>query len=263
VTGRFEGKVALITGGGTGIGAATARRIAAEGGKVVITGRRREEIEVVAAETGGIAIVGTTTSTTDIEKAIAAARDLGGLDILVANAGIQNIGSVESIGLEEWRQTLQTNIEGVMLVSRAAIPEMRARGGGAIVLVASVAALTGEPQTVSYQTSKAAMLGLNRSLAYDYGPERIRCNAICPGWVRTEMTDRAISGFAIAKGLTDDEMITELVKHYPLRRMAHPDEIASVIAFLASSDASFMTGTAVVADGGGLIVDVGTLTFAN
>lgn len=261
--GRFEGKVALITGGGTGIGAATARRIAAEGGKVVVTGRRREPIEAVAAETGGIAIVGDTTSATDIDTAIAAAREhFGGLDLLVANAGIETHGTVEDVELEGWRQVLQTNLDGVMLATRAAIPAMRSRGGGAIVLVGSVASLFGAPQSVSYLTSKAALLGLNRSLAYDYGPQRIRCNMICPGWVRTEMADRAISAFATARGITEDEMIMEMVKHYPLRRISHSDEIASVIAFLGSSDASFMTGTVTVADGGGSIVDVGSLTFA-
>jgi NAD(P)-dependent dehydrogenase (short-subunit alcohol dehydrogenase family) len=261
---RFDGKVALITGGGTGIGAATARRFAAEGGKVVVTGRRREPIEIVAAETDGVAVAGDTTSETHIAEAIAAARaHYGGLDILVASAGIELFGSAEDVALEDWRGTLQTNIEGTMLAARAAVPELRSRGGGAMVLVASVAALTGAPRYVSYLTSKAALLGLNRSLAYDFGPERIRCNAICPGWVRTEMAERAIGEFAMQKGITLEEMIARLVGPYPLRRMGDPEEIAAVIAFLVSEDASFMTGATVIADGGGAIVDIGTLGFAS
>lgn len=262
--GRFDEKVALITGGGTGIGAATARRIAAEGGKVVVTGRRREPIEIVAAETNGVAVAGDTTSETHIAEAIAAAHaHYGGLDILVASAGIELFGSAEDVALEDWRGTLRTNIEGTMLAARAAVPALRSRGGGAMVLVASVAALTGAPHYVSYLTSKAALLGLNRSLAYDFGPERIRCNAICPGWVRTEMAERAIGEFAVQKGITLEEMIARLVGPYPLRRMADPDEIAAVIAFLVSEDASFMTGATVIADGGGAIVDIGTLGFAS
>jgi NAD(P)-dependent dehydrogenase (short-subunit alcohol dehydrogenase family) len=260
--GRLEGKVALVTGGGTGIGAATARRIAAEGGKVVVMGRRRDAIDAVAAEIDGLAIAGDTTSIEQIDVAVTAARThFGGIDILVANAGIELFGSVENVALEDWRGTLRTNIEGTMLAARVVIPEFRRRGGGAIILVASVAALAGAPHYVSYLTSKAALLGLNRSLAYDYGSEGIRCNAICPGWVRTEMAERAIGEFAAAKGLTLDGMIAEVVRYYPLRRMADPDEIAAVIAFLASKDASFMTGTSVVVDGGGSIVDVGTLAF--
>jgi NAD(P)-dependent dehydrogenase (short-subunit alcohol dehydrogenase family) len=139
---------------------------------------------------------------------------------------------------------------------------MRARGGGNIVLVASVAALFGAPAYSAYLTSKAAMLGLNRSIAYDYGPENIRCNVLCPGWVRTEMAERAIGDFAKAKGIGLEEMIADIVKIYPLRRMGTPEEIATVIAFLASEDSSFMTGSVVSADGGGGIVDVGTLAFA-
>ena len=115
---------------------------------------------------------------------------------------------------------------------------------------------------MSYLTSKAGLLGLNRSIAYDYGAERIRCNALCPGWVRTEMAERAIGEFAEMKGMTTNDLITDMVKVYPLRRMAAPEEIASIIAFLCSDDASFVTGAVLSADGGGGIVDVGTLQFA-
>lgn len=263
MSGRFDGKVVLITGGGTGIGAATARHIAAEGGKVVVTGRRSGPIEAVAAETGGIAVAGDTTDVEHIAAAVAVARDrFGGLDVLVANAGVEVLGSVEEIDLDDWRSALQTNVDGAMLFARAAIPAMRDRGGGAIILVSSVAALAGAPHYVSYLTSKTALIGLNRSLAYDYGPEKIRSNALCPGWVRTEMAERFLGEFAAAKGISLEEMIRTVAKPYPLRRMAAPEEIAAVIAFLASEDASFMTGATVVADGGGASVDIGTLALA-
>jgi meso-butanediol dehydrogenase / (S,S)-butanediol dehydrogenase / diacetyl reductase len=260
---RFAGKVALITGGGTGIGAASARQIAAEGGKVVLLGRREEPLNSVAKECGGLAVMGDTASLADLENAAAAAQqNFGGLDILVANAGIEVFGSVETVPLDDWARTMAVNLDGAMLAARAAVPHMRARGGGNIVLVASVAALAGAPAYSAYLTSKAAMLGLNRSIAYDYGPENIRCNALCPGWVRTEMAERAIGDFAKAKGIGLEKMIADIVKIYPLRRMGTPEEIAIVIAFLASEDSSFITGSVVSADGGGGIVDVGTLAFA-
>ena len=259
---RYNGKVALITGGGTGIGAATAQRIAAEGGKVVVTGRRFELIKKIADEVGGAAIAGDVTDLAHLKAAVALAVErFGGLDVLVANAGVETFGSVEQISLEDWQRTLEVNLDGAMRACRIAIPAMRARGGGSIIHVASVAALSGAPAYVSYLTSKAALLGLNRSIAYDYGPEGIRSNAICPGWVHTEMTERAIGDIAKIKHSNFEDLMAEVVRPYPLRRMARPGEIAAVIAFLGSDDASFMTGSVVTADGGGSIVDIGTLAF--
>lgn len=261
---RFDGKVALITGGGTGIGAATALRIASEGGKVVVMGRREAPLRKIAEESDGHFVVGDTASIADLERAVDEARQMyGGLDILVASAGIELFGSVETVAIEEWRRAFEINLEGAMLAARASIPEIRKRGGGAIVLVASVAALTGAPSYVSYLTTKAGMLGLNRSIAYDYGPENIRCNALCPGWIRTEMAERAIEDIARKKGVSAEELSKAIVKAYPLRRMASPAEIAGVIAFLSSDDASFITGSVLSADGGGGIVDVGTLQFGS
>lgn len=262
VPGRFAGKVALITGGGTGIGAASARRIADEGGKVIVMGRREAPLRAVADVCGGHVMIGNTASLDDLTRAVAEAEErFGGLDVLVANAGIELFGSVETVPLEDWRRVFEVNLEGAMLAARASIPALRKRGGGAIVLLASVAALSGAPSYVSYLTTKAGMLGLNRSIAYDYGPENIRCNALCPGWVKTEMAERAIADIAALKGTSADALTREMVSVYPLRRMAEPDEIAAIVAFLCSSDASFITGATLSADGGGGIVDVGTLQF--
>lgn len=261
--GRFEGKVALITGGGTGIGAAAARRIADEGGKPVVMGRREAPLRSVADSCGGHAVIGDTSRLDDIQRAVNEAQEVfGGLDVLVANAGIEQFGSVETIALEDWRRVFEINLDGAMLASRVAIPAMRARGGGAIVLVSSVAALIGAPAYVGYLTTKTAMVGLNRSIAYDYGNERIRCNVLCPGPVKTEMLMRAIDEVAEQRGITSPQLVGDMVRPYPLRRMAEPEEIASIIAFLASDDSSFVTGALLAADGGGGIVDIGTLQFA-
>jgi meso-butanediol dehydrogenase/(S,S)-butanediol dehydrogenase/diacetyl reductase len=260
---RFEGKVALITGGGTGIGAAAARRIAAEGGHVVLFGRREAPLTTVADSCDGLAVTGDTTKLEDIERAVrCACARFGGLDVLIVSAGIEQFGTVETGSLEDWRRVFEINLDGAMLAARAAIPAMRARGGGTIVLVSSVASLIGAPSYAAYCSSKAGMSGLNRSLAFDYGPENIRCNAICPGWTLTELAEREIAEIATAKGVSPHQLQHELTKVYPLRRMGRPEEMAAVIAFLASDDASFVTGTMLSADGGGGIVDVGTLAFA-
>lgn len=259
---RFDGKVALITGGGSGIGAAAAQRIADEGGRVVLLGRRCESLTKVATQCDGIAIVGDTTSPADIRSAVdKTTAELGGIDILVVSAGTEQFGSVESISLPDWHRAFDVNLDGAMLAARAVIPVMRTRGGGAIVLISSVAALAGAPTYAAYCASKAGLLGLSRSIAFDYGPENIRCNAMCPGWTLTEMAQREIQDMAREKGIDPAQLQQQLTRAYPLRRMARPDEMAAVVAFLASDDASFMTGTALSVDGGGGIVDVGTLPF--
>lgn len=256
---RFAGKVVVVTGGGSGIGEAAARRIAAEGGKVVVTGRRPEPIERVASDIGGLAVTGDTTSAEHCEAVMAAAVErFGGVNVLVANAGATEFGSVESLDLDGWRANFDVNLNGAMLMARHAIPRLRQRGGGAVVLVASMAALSGAPSGAPYLASKAAMLGLNRSIAVDYGPEGIRCNVICPGWAPTDMTKETLATLAEMRGKTAEAFFDQITRPIPLRRMADPAEMASVIAFLASSDASFMTGATLVVDGGASLIDGST-----
>jgi NAD(P)-dependent dehydrogenase (short-subunit alcohol dehydrogenase family) len=174
-------RVAIVTGGATGIGAATTRALAVRGVDVIVTGRRAEPLEEVAREVGGVAVVADVTSEDDWGRVVATADErFGGVDTLVANAGIEAFGSAETVGLDEWRTVQRTNVDGVLLGMRAVVPSMRQRGGGSIVVVSSVAGLTSGPEYAAYVTSKTAVLGLVRSAAVDFGPEGIRVNAI-PG----------------------------------------------------------------------------------
>jgi NAD(P)-dependent dehydrogenase (short-subunit alcohol dehydrogenase family) len=254
---RLEGKVAIISGGGTGIGAATARMFAREGAKVVVTGRRPEPLEEVAAETGGLAVAGDTADDGHVRAAVATAVEaFGGLDVVVANAGLGFGGAAADVDDERWQRTLDVNLTGAFRLARAAIPPLVERGGGSIVLVSSVNALVSGSESAAYGTSKAAMNGLARSLAVDYGPKGIRANAICPGWVITEMGDRAMEDLATERGVSTDEAYELVTRYTPLRRPATADEIAACCLFLASDESSIVTGTALVADGGGLAMDL-------
>lgn len=260
---NLQGKVALITGAASGIGAATARRFAASGARVVITDLRADRIESFATELGGFAVAGDVSDEAHCREAVQAAIDkFGGLDILVANAGVEHFGSATEVELDKWHEVFRTNVDGVLLSARAALEPMRQRRSGAIVVVASAAALAGAPHYVSYVTTKTALIGLTRSMAYDFGVDGIRVNTICPGWVRTEMAERALQALADRKQISLDEAVRSVTRHYPLRRMSDPAEIAACIEFLASEDSSFMTGSVLTADGGGSIVDIGTLEFA-
>ncbi len=261
---RLDGKVALISGGGTGIGAATARRFASEGASVVVTGRRREPIEAVAAEVKGLAVAGDTTDPSHATEAVAAAvATFGGLDVLVANAGIGFGGSAGDVTDEHWQRTLDVNLTGPLVLTRAALPAMLERGGGSVVLVASVNGLVGTTDSAAYGTSKAGLLGLARSIAVDYGPRGIRANALCPGWVVTPMADEEMDELGAAMGIGRQEAYDLATTDVPLRRPATAEEIASCCLFLASDESSIVTGAVLVADGGGLAVALDSVAFGH
>ncbi len=259
---RLEHKVAVISGGGSGIGAAIARRFAAEGASVVVTGRRPEPIEAVAHETGAIAIAGDTADAAHVSSVIeAAVQRFGGLDVVVANAGIGLGGAAGEVDDDRWERTIEANLTGALRLVRVAIPALIDRGGGSIVLVSSVSGLVADTGSAAYIASKAGLIGLARSLAVDYGRFGIRANALCPGWVVTPMGDESMDELADERGISRDEAYRLATEWIPLRRPATAEEIAACCLFLASDESSIVTGTTLVADGGGTAVDVGGLAF--
>lgn len=257
---KLEGKVALITGGGTGIGAAIAERFVAEGAKVCITGRRKEKLERTAAGFPGKSIAvcaGDVSRHEDVKRMVAAAVALGnGVDILVNNAASDVLGTITDLAPEDWRHVLDINLTGPFLLMKETIPGMVASGGGCVVNVASVGGLRCMPAAPAYGASKAGLIFLTQQAALDYGRFNVRCNVVCPGATRTEMLEEAVSG--IAKGMeTDmDAVFRRFSSGVPLRRISGPGEIAGACVFLASDDSSFVTGAVLVVDGGSTVVDV-------
>jgi NAD(P)-dependent dehydrogenase (short-subunit alcohol dehydrogenase family) len=261
---RFAGKVALITGGGTGIGAAVAKRFVADGGKVVLLGRRRDVLEQVAEPLGGAVVAGDAGNLKDVQAALACARErFGGLDVLIANAGGHGLGAALQTDDAAWAAAVHSNLTTAFVCVRECLPELIKRRGN-VVVVSSIAGLFAGPGVVGYVTTKHALIGLTRSIARDYGPKGVRINALCPGWVRTAMADEQMEVVRERYKLGSiDEAYAEVTKHVPLRRAAEATEVSNVACFLASSEASMMSGSVVVVDGGSGAVDLPTLAFAD
>ena len=251
----------LITGGGSGIGAACARAFAARGARVAVNGRRVEPLEEVARDTAGSAIVGDGGEAAGAEAIVAAALSaLGGLDCLVLNAGIGHSGTVLEQTPESWRAVMRTNVDAAFLVARAALPAL-IESRGTIVSVASKAALAAGPASAAYCTSKAAMVMLTQTIALDYGPLGVRANAVCPGWVRTPMGDSAMDALASERGIDREEAYALANAAVPARRPASPEEVAALVVWLASDEASYVNGAAIPVDGGAGVLDPALIAF--
>jgi NAD(P)-dependent dehydrogenase (short-subunit alcohol dehydrogenase family) len=250
----------VVTGAATGIGRATALAFARHGYAVALVGRRAQPLEELATElreAGGQAIAAPAdvTSPEQGADAIAAAVErFGGIDVLVNNAGVGDSGLLLDESLERWEQTLRINLTGAFLTTQLALPHLIERRG-AVVNVASVNGVLVGPGWTSYCVSKAGLIMLAKCVANDYGRKGVRANSVCPGWVRTPMGDHDMDEMGRAHGIEREAAYELAHRQNPLGRPAQPEEIADVIAFLASPRAGYVTGATVMVDGGTTIVD--------
>ncbi len=241
---RLTGQHAVVTGGGTGIGAAIAQALAAEGARLTLVGRRREPLEAMAAELPG-AFVATAdvTERAQVEAAFAAAREANGpIAILIANAGAATAAPFSKITPELWRQTIAVNLDGVFHCCQAALPDLRAVEAGRIVTVASVAGLVGAPYIAHYVAAKHGAVGLTRALAAEYAGTGLTANAVCPGYVDTDLTDQSIANIRAKTGRSEEEARAGLAAMNPSGRMISPEEVAALVVELVLSE---RTGEAV------------------
>jgi len=249
---RFIDKVVMVTGAGHGIGRASILRFASEGAAVAVVDMRGAAAESVAKEcsdAGAHAVAyGVDVSGSDAVDALVQAviRDFGRIDIVHSHAGRLRAGTVLETTLEEWDLTFAANVRSMFLVARAVIPVMRAQGGGAIVTTGSISGMLGEPALAAYAASKAAVVNLTRALAIDGAPDNIRVNCLCPGWVDTGFNDPQFEH----DEMTDEDIESVIKRTVPMGRQGTPEEMAATAAFLASNDASYITGQTILVDGG-------------
>jgi len=249
---RLKNKIALITGAGTGIGRAIALALAREGAEIALVGRREEPLEAVAKEAGGspLVLAADVSRQGEIDRILAETTTrLGGLNVLVNNAGILHIGTAEQITEEQWDETFGINVRGLWLLSRAVLPYMRKAGGGSIINVASVLGINGARNRASYAPSKGATILLTKCMAIDHGHEKIRVNAICPSFVETDLTAEVMRKAADA-----DAVRRERISVHPAGRLGQPEDIAGMAVYLASDESAWVTGAALAVDGGYLAV---------
>jgi len=246
---RFEGKTVIVTGGSQGIGKAVAERFAREGADVLITGRRAEVLDLVVAgiTAGGgsaWAVTADVSVAGDVEGSVAAARERWDrIDVLVNNAGIGEEVPFLEIGVDSWDRVIGTNLRGAFLMAQAVAREQVRAGGGAIVHIASIDGSGGDGPYASYNASKAGLLGLSRTMAIELAEHGIRVNCVSPGFTHTEMTESAVPPELM-------EYLTTRFARVPMRRLVTTDEIAAAVTFLASDDASAITGVDLTVDCG-------------
>jgi len=249
----LTGKTALITGGGRGIGRAIALAFAREGARVGVAARTAEQVEQVAREIGGaaIALVCDVADPESVARMFGELRErLGDADILVNNAGIAESATIVNTTDELWHRHLAVNLSGTFYCTRAALPAMLKKGWGRIINVASIAGKTGAPYIAAYSASKHGVMGLTRSIALEVATSGITVNAICPGYVDTEMVTRGVERITTRTGRSAEEALDSLKKMSPQNRLVTPEEVAAVALLLGSDEGRGITGQGINVDGG-------------
>jgi len=244
--------VAVVTGGSRGIGRAVAVRLATDGWPVVAVGRDAEAL----AETAGAAPDGTVSTricdVTDEAAVTALFDDLGPVAVLVNNAGVAGAAPLHRTSLADWEHHLRVNATGSFLCTRAVLPGMRERDAGRIVTVASTAGLAGSPYIAAYTASKHAVVGLMRVTAAEVAGTGVTANAVCPGYVRSPMTDQSVRRIVETTGRSEEQALEALLASSPLGRLLEPDEVAAAVAYLCRDEAAAVNGTTLILDGGAL-----------
>ena len=241
---RLKDKTAIITGGGTGIGLATARAFYQEGAKIILFGRRKEKLEKAVEQLGGSAIIvqGDMTNNNDLDQLInETLHNFQKIDILVNNAGLFNGSPLHEISDSQWDEIMDINIRSVFQLTRRVLPAMLSQKYGSIIHISSILGLIAVPQVAAYNVSKGALNQFSRSIAVEYGSSGIRSNSICPGLIATDMT---------ADLMKDADLMKEWSKEYPIGRFGKPEDVANACLYLASDESSFVTGITLPVDGG-------------